>query len=89
MASSSRFLSFNNFYLRSHPPSASILLSDSFQVLPYKLYDRDLFIITNSTTVDLSSSRFLNLLAANPSSVLIKITPIFVIVVIWSKGYVL
>ena len=74
MASTSPFLSFNNFYLRSHPPSASILLSDSFQVLPYKLYDRDLFIITNSTTVDLSSSRFLNLFAANPSSVLIKIT---------------
>ena len=74
MSSNTNLLSFNNFYLRSQPPSASILFSDSFHVSPYKLYDRELFIISSSSTVDLCSNRFADLLVAHPSSVLIKIT---------------
>ena len=67
-------LTFNSFYLRSEPPSSSILLSSSFNVNPYSLYDTDLFIVSRSQSVELSNPQFRQLLDTNPSSVLIKIT---------------
>lgn len=67
-------LSFNSFYLRSDPPEASILLSSANRVSPFRLYDQDLFIISSSSTIDLRSTRFTELLLANPSSVLIRIS---------------
>ena len=76
MSSRSRTVNFNSFYLRSEPPSASILLSSIFNVTPYSLYSRDLFIVSRSHSLDLSNPEFHQLLDANPSSVLIKITHI-------------
>ena len=74
MLASSNLLTFNNFYLRSKPPAASILLSDSFEVKPFKLYDQDLFIVSGSSTIDLRSRRIADLLDMHPSCVLIQIT---------------
>ena len=78
MSSLASTLTFNSFYLRSEPPSSSILLSSEFTVTPYSLYGRDLFIVSRSQSISLTNPRLISLLDAHPSCVLIKVTSISV-----------
>ena len=74
MSAHTSLLSFNSFYIRSELPSGSILLSSTSRVSPFRLYDSDLFIVSSSSSVDLRSQRFLDLLSQYPSSVLLRIS---------------